>query len=199
MDHINIVVYKQHQDPNILIPQHISRRAFVSATFFLQNCILAYALEYRVLCILMGSVYIATLLHWNEVKYHGILRTVDTMLANIAVLYLTFIDSYYFCPIYQQYWFYVFGSAIGGFAVNQYLLHMQITRYSNQVKYIANQYETWPLTLLNYTNPNTYNRELAYLRNTHMHMFFIHILPSISAAIFAILSHYQCNWTCESE
>lgn len=115
------------------------------------------------------------------------------MLANITIVRLTFVDSYRFCPIYHQYWMYVFSFIIGDFAINEGLLYMQVTRYENRVKYIENKYETWPLTLLNYTNPNTYKRELAYYRSTYTHMFFVHILPSVMSAIFAILSHYQCN------
>lgn len=132
-------------------------------------------------------------MHWNAVKYHGIIKTVDTVLANITIVRLTFVDSYRFCPIYHQYWMYVFSFIIGDFAINEGLLYMQVTRYENRVKYIENKYETWPLTLLNYTNPNTYKRELAYYRSTYTHMFFVHILPSVMSAIFAILSHYQCN------
>jgi hypothetical protein len=191
------IVYKQHDDPHILIPQHISRRALISATFLLNNSILAYALNYQVICVLLGSVYVTTLLHWNAVKHTGTIKTVDTVLANITILHLTFVDSYRFCPKHQQYWMYVFYTILCGFITNEVLLYMQVTRYSNRVKYIKNQYETWPLTILNYTNPNTYNRELAYYRSTYTHMFFVHILPSIMSAIFAIISHYKCNWKCE--
>jgi len=198
-DYHSVQHYAQQQDPDILIPQHISRRAFISATFLLHNSILSYVLNYQVMCVLLGFVYITTLLHWNAVKYSGIIKTVDTVLANITIVYLTFVDSHRFCPIYHKYWNYVFSTTIGGFVVNEGLFYMQVTRYSNKVKYIETQYDFWPLTLLNYTNPNTYKRELAYIRNTHMHMFFVHIFPSISSAIFAILSHYQCNWTHESE
>ena len=190
-------VYKQHCDPHILIPQHISRRAFISATFLLNNSIIAYVLDYQVLCVLLGFVYVTTLLHWNAVKYKGIIKTLDTVIATTTILYLTFIDRYRFCPKHQEYWLYVFGAIVCGFTMNEYLLYMQVTRYSNQVKYIKNNYETWPLTLLNYTNPNTYNRELAYYRSTYTHMFFVHILPLVMSSIFAIISHYQCNWKCE--
>jgi hypothetical protein len=148
------------------------------------------------MCVLLGSVYITTILHWNAVKYSGEIKTIDTLLANITVLHLTFVDRYRFCPEYQQYWMYVFYIILSGFVVNEYLLYMQVTRFSNKVKYIENKYETWPLTMLNYTNPNTYKRELAYYRSTYTHMFFVHIVPSITSFIFAILSHYQCNWKC---
>jgi len=189
-------VYKQHDDHHILIPQHISRRAFISATFLLNNSILAYVLNYPVLSILSGLLYITTLLHWNAVKHWGIIRIIDAILANTTILYLTFISSAQFCPIYQQYMFYVAGFVGSSFAINKYMLHMQVTYYSNRIIYIG-EYETWPLTLLNYTNPNTYTRELAYIRNVYIHMFCVHIFPSIMSSIFVILSHYQCNWKCE--
>lgn len=189
-------IYKQHCDADILIPQHISRRALISATFFLYNSVLAYVLDYRVMCILLGTVYVSTILHWNAVKYRGTIKTVVSSLAVITIARLTFVDSYRFCPIYQQYWMYVFSTIIGGFIVNEFLLYMQVTRYSNKITNIENQYGVWPLTLFNYTNPNTYARELAYYRSSHTHMFFIHILPSITSSIFGILSHYQCNWKC---
>jgi hypothetical protein len=189
-------VYRQHCDISILIPQHISRRAFISAPLLLYNSVLAYSLNYKIICILLGSVYITTILHWNAVKYSSKIKTIDTVLANITILHLTFVDSYRFCPDHQQYWMYVFYIILGGFAMNEYLLYMQVTRFSNTVVYVENTYTKWPLSLLNYTNPNTYERELAYYRSTYTHMFFVHIVPSVISFLFGILSHYQCNWKC---
>jgi len=195
----SVIRYKQHCDPDILIPQHISRRACISATFFLYVALLAHVLKYPVMCILLGFVYVLTLLHWNAVKHTGKIKTIDTTMANITVLYITFIDRYRWCPDYQRYWMHVFYIIICGFLTNEYLLHMQVTRFSNKIVYIENKYTRWPLNLLNYTNPNTAERERAYYRSTYTHMFFIHVLPTTMSATFAILSHYQCNWTCDSD
>ena len=188
--------YIQHCDPDILIPQHISRRALISATFFLYVSIVAYVLDYPVTCVLLGSVYITTLLHWNAVKYIGTIKIVDSALATTIILKLTFVDRYRWCTKFHQYWMYVFYILVCGFATNEYLLYMQVTRFSNKVVYTKSLYTIWPLTLLNYTNPNTYKRERAYYRSTYTHMFFIHIFPTTISAMFATISYQQCNWPC---
>jgi hypothetical protein len=195
----DLTIYKQHCDPHILIPQHISRRACISATFFLYVYILTYTLNYETLWILLGSLYVSSILHWNAVKYSGAIKTIDTVLANSTILHVTFVDSYRWCPDYQQYWMYVFYIIICGFLTNEYLLYMQVTRFSNKIVYIENKYTGWPLSLLNYTNPNTLERERAYIRNTYTHMFFVHVLPTVISFLFGTLSYHQCNWTCDSD
>ncbi len=171
---------------HIRIPQHISRYAHLSATFFLYNSILAYVLKYRVLSFLLLCLYITTILHWNDCKY-GIIRNIDIIILCVTLAYVTFIESHNIFPKYRSYWFYLLGFVIIIHAINEYIFYMH-TRNSTEYVYVKHTYKTWPLTFLNYTEPNTYKRELAYTLATYLHMWFVHIIPSIVSAGFAILS-----------
>ena len=193
------IIYTQHCDPVILVPQHISRRACVSGIFMLYNCIYAYSVDYPLASFLLGCVYITTLLFWNKVTFTGFIKTLDICIANVLVVRLTFVDSYRWCPEYTRYWKYVYCIALGSYAINEYLLYRQVRRFSNKVMHIEDKYTRWPLSLLNYTNPNTAERERAYYRSTYNHIFFIHFLLQIIAYLFVTLSYHQCNWTCDSE
>ena len=63
--------YIQHNDPIILIPQHISRQAFYSIQMILFCSGLAFYLQYYITCPLLFIIYITSLLHWNKILRHG--------------------------------------------------------------------------------------------------------------------------------
>jgi hypothetical protein len=193
---VEIYNHESVQDTTVLIPQYISRCAFYSATgFILPNCILAYVFDYQCRFVLFAMLYTFTMLHWNKVKRDGIIRTVDIMFAYLCTYRFTFIDRYRLCPTYQTYWLYVFYTMIIAFIINEYILYMQVVRgypYSTESQYKYKVYTQWPLRLLNYTQPNTKERENAYYRSTYVHMFFFHVLHMATSGSFAILSYYQC-------
>ena len=181
-------------DDSILIPQYISRRAFYSATgFILPNCIVAYTFDYTFMFVVFTMLYISTMLHWNKVKRDGPIRIADMILAHTSLYRFTFIDRFRLCPVYQTYWLYTFYIMIFAFVINEYILYMQVKRGEQQQNSaLYKVYSSWPLRVLNYTHPHTKERENAYYRSTHVHMFFLHALPMATSGSFAILSYYQC-------
>jgi len=183
-------------DNGILIPQYISRLAFYSATgFILPNCIVAYMFDYKCMFALFAMLYVSTMLHWNKIKQNGPIRTIDIILACTTLYRFTFIDRFRLCPIYQTFWLYVFYTMIMAFGINEYILYMQVLRgepYAKDSLYKYKIYTRWPFQLLNYTPPNTKEREAAYYRSTYVHTFFLHVLPMATSGSFIILSYYQC-------
>ena len=89
-------------DDTIIIPQHISRHAFCSASFILFDSLLAFVLEYHVTGILLFFLYVSTMLHWNCVRRMSIIKIVDIILAISVLSYVTFVDIYRFTPYYQS-------------------------------------------------------------------------------------------------
>ena len=60
-------VFLQHNDPYILIPQHISRQAFYSIQV-LGFCIgAAYYTKYYITCLIISILYTTSMLHWNKI------------------------------------------------------------------------------------------------------------------------------------
>lgn len=195
---IKVEIYNDEsvQDTTVVIPQYISRCAFYSATaFILPNCIVFYVFDYQCMSVLFAMLYVSTMLHWNKLKHNGPIRMIDFLLANLSLFRFTFIDRFRLCPTYQTYWLYVFYTAITAYVINKYILYMQVKRgepYTKDSFYKYKIYTRWPFRLLNYTHPNTIERENAYYTHVYTHLLFFHALPMMASGGFVILSHYQC-------
>jgi len=194
-----MTIYLQHEDPEILIPQHISRKAFYSATGFLINAIISFIFDYKISAPLLFTLFVTTLLHWNKVKHKGIIKTIDIFFAVITSIYLLLVDSYRFCPEYQVYWFYGHYITVSAFVINECIFYLRTTPITIYIPFILRTSVFVPCSnvLTFYTKPNTYERELVYYINAYTHMFFCHIQPTVLFTIFSILSHYKCNKVCE--
>lgn len=186
-------MYLQHIDPIVLIPHHISRNAFYSIQMILISVGVAYFLEYYITFFLFFVIYITSLIHWNEVRYKSIVKNVDIALIIISTLNLTLNESIKFKE-YRFIWFYFLPIFIGSFIMNEILLHYQVLIHKNEV--IKNKTDDKDKVVkfhyfsLEYTNPNTEERELAYYRSTYTHMFCIHILPFSVGIYCAIMTKY---------
>ena len=189
-------MYLQHIDPIVLIPQHISRNAFYSIQIILFTAGFAYFFEYYICSFFFVFIYITSLIHWNEIRYKSIVKNVDVALIVISLLVLTLNESVKFKE-YRIIWFYFLPIFIGFFIMNEILLHYQVLIHKNEV--IKNKTDDKDKIVkfhyfsLEYTNPNTEERELAYYRSTYTHMFCIHILPCAVGIYCTIMAEYFSN------
>ena len=181
-------MFKQHTDNIVIIPQHISRIALFSVQFILYVCYLTYIYEYNRLCMLTFALYISSMLHWNKVKYQGIVKTIDILFANGVFLHVTIFDCHRFLYPHRLLWYNTVIISATAFITNEYLFYHQVLKYKNKRVKFTDKF--WYFSL-DYTNPNTMNRELAYYRSTFTHMFFIHILPTTVCAYAGISSYNQ--------
>lgn len=176
-------MYLQHNDNDVLIPQHISRNAFYSIQLLLLNSLIAYKLNYNNSFYNLSILYVLSIIHWNKVKHRGIIKTLDTTMASYSMFCFTYFESNRFIRVYQQIWYLCVVFSLFGFFMNEYLLYYQVV---NEKK--TNIRSKFHYFSLQYTIPNTYERELAYYRSTYTHMFFLHIFPFTISGTFAILS-----------
>ena len=181
-------MFKQHTDTIILIPQHISRNAFVSIQFILLVWYLAYIYEYNRLLYLLSGLYISSMLHWNRVQYRGIVKTVDILFVNGTFAHVSIFDIHRFMREHWSLWYSTVIVCAIVFAGNEYLFYHQVLKYNNKRVVYNGMY--WYFSL-DYTNPNTIERELAYYRSTITHMIFIHILPTCVCAFCGISAYTQ--------
>jgi len=181
-------MFNQHTDNIILVPQHISRIALFSVQFILFVFYLAYIYEYNRLSVLLFGLYISSILHWNKIQYKGLIKTVDIILVNGVFLHVTIFDCYRFSKSHRFLWYNTAIICVVAFITNEYLFYHQVIKYKNKKVAFTDNY--WYFSL-DYTNPNTMNRELAYYRSTFTHMMFIHILPTTVCAYSGISSYMQ--------
>jgi len=180
-------MFKQHTDNIILIPQHISRLALISVQFVLFVCYLAYIYQYNRLFFLTFGLYVSSIFHWNKVKYKGLIKTIDILFANGVFLHVTMFDCYRFSNEHRFLWYNTAIISVTAFITNEYLFYHQVLK---NTKVVSNK--KYSYFSLDYTPPNTMNRELAYYRSTFTHMFFIHILPTTVCA-YSGISAYNRN------
>jgi hypothetical protein len=183
-------MYLQHADKDILVPQHISKHALYSAQCLIILSFNAYKYEYYKLCVLLSTLYISSIFHWAKVRYKGLVKTIDIILAFSTMITITFYDINRFCPVYQNVWYYTVSIISTAFITNEVLFYYQVLRYKNKIINKPCKYY-WYFSL-EYTNPNTYQRELAYYRSTYTHMIFVHILPPVVSGYCGIKSYYIC-------
>lgn len=93
------MIYLQHTDKNICIPQHISRYGIYTGQIFLFTSILSYLYNYNSLSFIGAILYITTLLHWYKLKDNGLIKYIDIVTVTFTVSSVSFYDSTFFCPV----------------------------------------------------------------------------------------------------
>lgn len=181
----------EKEDPELLIPTHISRRAFVSIQCFILVSILAYKLEYYYVSIHLFFLYIVSHLHWNYVKRSSLIKTIDTTAAVSFIVSFTLLDSARFYE-YRPVWYLTALLTTVMFCVNEILLYYQvlyprtmpemIMYHDRRLQWIMNYFT------FTYTKPNTAAREWAYCRSVYTHMMFVHFIPNIIASFCGIIT-----------
>jgi hypothetical protein len=194
-------VFLQHNDPYILIPQHISRQAFYSIQV-IGFCIgAAYQTKYYITCLIISILYTTSMLHWNKILYTSIIKKLDIFTVIILVLNVTFNDSYYYKE-YKIYWFICCPLFILSFIMNETLFYYQVLKNDDKKNDDKrnddkrnddkrNDEHNFHYFSLQYTEPNTRERELAYYRSTYTHMLNTHIIPFLVCLYCAICSPYS--------
>ena len=184
-------VFLQHNDPYILIPQHISRQAFYSIQV-LGFCIgAAYYTKYYITCLLISILYTTSMLHWNKIYYSSIIKKLDIFAVIVLVLNVTFYDSYYYKE-YKIYWFICCPLFILTFIMNETLFYYQVLKNGDKKNGDKkNDDKKFHYFSLQYTEPNTRERELAYYRSTYTHMLATHIIPFLVCLYCSVCSPYS--------
>jgi hypothetical protein len=183
------MIYLQHNDPIICLPQHISRYGFYSAHLFLLNAICNYLYNYNWLAFIGLSLYITSLLHWYKIQYNGLFKTLDVATCIVTINSITFYDSTFFCPQNRLLWYLSAFLCIVTYLLNRYIEFYQVQCKGSRY-FLAD--EPYHYFLLKYTWPNTLQRELAYKYNVFVHILFLHVNLSC-ACIYGVVSSPSCS------
>jgi hypothetical protein len=183
------MIYLQHNDPIICVPQHISRLGLYSTQLFLLTAICNYIYDYNILTVIGITLYIISLLHWRKIKSTGLVKTLDVTTCFITMNYITFNDSLYFCPINRKLWFLSAFVSIVAYLINKYIEFYQQS-YKGSNYFLAN--EPYRYFSLKYTWPNTLHRELSYKYSVFVHIILLHVNLSC-ACIYGVVSSPSCS------
>ena len=183
------MIYLQHTDPIIVVPQHISRYGLYSAQLFLLTSICNYIYSYNILTVIGLTLYIMSLLHWYKIQSTGLVKTLDVTTCVITMNYITFNDSAYFCPINRKLWFLSAFVSIAAYLTNHYICSYQ--QFPKGSRYFAGD-EPYRYFSLKYTWSNTLQRELSYKYATYVHIILLHVNLSC-ACIYCVVSSPSCS------
>jgi hypothetical protein len=173
--------YIQHDDEIVLIPQHISRFGIYTCQFILINAYITYLNKYYVQGLLDFVLYTTSIIHWRKIKHSGIERKIDVCVLLVTFTHATY-KSFLLPRFYTLLWIY---SLLGGtsiFYVNEKLFYYQVIKKGEDKK------EPYHYFSLEYTRPNTLERELAYYRSVITHGISLHVFLSL-ISIYCIINN----------
>jgi hypothetical protein len=101
----------------LLIPTEYTRYAHLTSLFILRASIYMFLYREFEVCILLFLTYIATNLHWHNLRPRSLVKNIDMMIVSITLLYSIYAANFYDCNIR----YYICSSiSVGGFCINEY-------------------------------------------------------------------------------
>ena len=168
----------------LLVPQYITKWGVLTSFVLLGFSFLTYKYKYYLLSILSLCVFISSVLHWHKMTLFGSTKVVDFILAASAFLLVTFYYNDILKGKYKRIWFVTAAVTVAIFLFNWVITYFQII--NKNTKKCQKEYKYFSL---DYTMPDTLQRELCYYYVTFVHLIFVHIVPSAVLAYCFIMSH----------
>lgn len=168
----------------LLVPQYVTQWGVLTSFVLLGFSFLTYKYKYYLLSILSLCVFISSVFHWHKMTLFGSTKVVDFILAASAFLLVTFYYNDILKGKYKRIWFVTAAVTVAIFLFNWVITYFQIL--NKNTKKCQKEYKYFSL---DYTQPNTLQRELCYYYVTFVHIIFVHIVPSVVLAYCFIMSH----------
>jgi hypothetical protein len=190
MNDNQMVVYLQHDDPVVSMPNHISKYGLISAHAFLANSVVALLYNYNFLSAISCCLYITTLLFWNNLTHSGFIKMVDIAVVQIYALSITFYHSLWFSAWCREVWISIGCLSYLIYLINVSMFYCQTT----PTQEITNDDpDNEPLIKYSYFStkyitPNTYNRELVYYYSAFVHIMAMHFMIAFTCMYCIIYS-----------
>ena len=166
--------FVQHNDPIILVPQHISKIGCYTSNVILLVSFHGFLDKYYVLGTMLLCLYVTTYLHWKQVRYKSLIKTLDIIICISTITRITAYDSYRWSQ-HRVIWKNHLMFSLSVFTVNEILFYY-LVRNKNSIIYSL---------------PNTTHRETIYYINVLCHTLCLHVFLCITASYLAICSQYQ--------
>jgi hypothetical protein len=190
--------YNKYKDESYPIPPHISKYCLYSATVILIGSITAFFCNYKILSLLLFCLYITSYIYWSKPALMSISKIIDHFFVLLVFVYVTYL-SFNFTKKYRKLWISIFLFLVTVGIINQTILNFKIInvfKQSNHDHYVKGDDEREGLDnekkfnyfTLDYTYPNTYERELAGFYCIIIHSCCIHIFPCLFGIYCIILN-----------
>ena len=184
-----MVVYLQHDDPVVSIPNHISKYGMISGHIYLVNSVVALLYNYNSLSTFSACLYITTLLFWNNIMHSGFIKKVDMAVVQIYALSITFYHSLWFSAWCREVWISIGCLSYLIYLMNTSVFYCQTTPTQEIINDDKSNVPTkYSYFSTKYIPPNTYNRELTYYYTSFVHIMAMHFMIAFTCMYCIIYS-----------
>jgi len=164
-------------DDEIYIPRNISIIVVLSSHLFLINSIFCIFYKQYAFAFILFAVYVTSILYWTNVKY-GPYKIIDSVLAVSAVIAALFSASS-FTPRSRIIFLSAIAIMITAWTINDRIFYYQVMKHREKIEH-RHFDDSYSWFSLEYTNPNTKERDWACYRSVCAHSLFVHILPTVT-------------------
>ncbi len=176
--------FKQHDDDDVVIPDHISFNLVVSAQLLLINGILAIVYGLYIMGFLLAVVWLTSILHWYRPRFSSPRRIIDYVAVAAVIGYGTYLSTT-LALAYMLVWLVGLAVIAVIFVCNESAFYLQV----GKTPLGDSSSDTSSVILgvsLDYTTPNTMEREWVYRRTAYIHLFCVHVLANALALAIII-------------
>jgi len=174
------------------ISKHIARRAYYSIPFIFLASIVAYRYNYQRLSTLLVFLTYTSIAFWNSPKkgYYPE-KILDMGTAALTITTMITIESYYLLDIYRYLFWGITAVSITGYMVNDFWFEFNMKQLDEFSRHKNSKNKN--VSFIDET-PNSFElrkieiaRENVQSTRVYIHMFLLHILPSV-ACIYCIMN-----------
>jgi len=171
---------ENNNENNLYIPPHISKYCVYSSNIILICSTVAFLCNYKIVSLLLLCLYITSNLYWRNPVFNGTIKKIDIFFVFLTFGYLIY-RSFGFKEKYRKIWITTVLIVLVIAIINEALYCFKIVGVfkDDNIEGLDNKREFGYFTL-DYTYPNTPEREKACYFSVIVHCLFTHILPSIT-------------------
>ena len=188
--------YDKYKDDSFPIPAHITNYCVYSSTVILIGSITAFLYNYKILSLLLFCLYITSYIYWSKPSTMSIIKIIDHFFVGAVFIYVTYL-SFNFPKKYKMMWINIFLFVLIVAIINKTIFYFKVVdvfKQSNNNYQREDEQEgldnekKFNYFTLDYTYPNTYEREKAGFYCILIHCCCIHILPCLFGMYCVIMN-----------
>jgi hypothetical protein len=190
--------YNKYKDESYPIPPHISKYCVYSATVILIGSITAFLYNYKILSIILFCLYISSYIYWSKPALMSVSKIVDHFFVAIFIGYVTYL-SLNLKNKFKRLSITIIIIILSIAVINQIIFNFKIVNFFKQSDHdhhikgndeqegLDNEHKFNYFTL-DYTYPDTYEREEACFYSIIIHCSCIHLFPFLFGMYVIILN-----------
>jgi hypothetical protein len=173
------------------LPPHLTKYCVITIHFMLLTSIVAFVLDYKLLSLLFFILYLTGFLYWRKPEYTSIFKKIDVFFVFVTFIIVVYYALFKFKYKYKK--IAIIGFIVGCIIaiINETLYRFKIVGVFDNDK-VKEGFENneFSYFTLDYTQPDSIEREKCCEFSVLVHCFCLHILPNILGSLCLIGNTY---------